>query len=301
MVVNRLSMTRKLLTRIPGRTSHLNFYFCSKSIHMAANIPPLSAHDPATAFKRLLIIMDTLREQCPWDKKQTMETLRHLTIEETYELSDAILEGDKQEIKKEIGDILLHLVFYARIASETNDFTIVDVLNGICDKLIHRHPHIYGDVVVNNELDVKQNWEKLKLKEGNKSVLEGVPASLPALIKASRIQEKARGVGFDWEEKSQVWEKVEEEMREFRDEFNAADNTVIDKEKAEGEFGDLLFSLINYARFIDINPEDALEKTNKKFIKRFQYLEGKAKGMGKNLKDMTLAEMDLFWNEAKAL
>lgn len=268
---------------------------------MAANISPLSAHDPATAFQRLLTIMDTLREQCPWDKKQTMETLRHLTIEETYELSDAILEGDKQEIKKEIGDILLHLVFYARIASETNDFTIVDVLNGICDKLIHRHPHIYGDVVVNNELDVKQNWEKLKLKEGNKSVLEGVPASLPALIKASRIQEKARGVGFDWEEKSQVWEKVEEEMREFRDEFNAADNTVIDKEKAEGEFGDLLFSLINYARFIDINPEDALEKTNKKFIKRFQYLEGKAKGMGKNLKDMTLAEMDLFWNEAKAL
>lgn len=268
---------------------------------MAANIPPLSAHDPATAFQRLLTIMDTLREQCPWDKKQTMETLRHLTIEETYELSDAILEGDKQEIKKEIGDILLHLVFYARIASETNDFTIVDVLNGICDKLIHRHPHIYGDVVVNNELDVKQNWEKLKLKEGNKSVLEGVPASLPALIKASRIQEKARGVGFDWEEKSQVWEKVEEEMREFRDEFNAADNTVIDKEKAEGEFGDLLFSLINYARFIDINPEDALEKTNKKFIKRFQYLESKAKGMGKNLKDMTLAEMDLFWNEAKAL
>jgi XTP/dITP diphosphohydrolase len=268
---------------------------------MAANIPPLSAPDPATAFQRLLTIMDTLREQCPWDKKQTMETLRHLTIEETYELSDAILEGDKQEIKKEIGDILLHLVFYARIASETNDFTIVDVLNGICDKLIHRHPHIYGDVVVNNELDVKQNWEKLKLKEGNKSVLEGVPASLPALIKASRIQEKARGVGFDWEEKSQVWEKVEEEMREFRDEFNAADNSVIDKEKAEGEFGDLLFSLINYARFIEINPEDALEKTNKKFIKRFQYLEGKAKGMGKNLKDMTLAEMDLFWNEAKTL
>ena len=268
---------------------------------MAANIPPITAPDPASAFQRLLTIMDTLREQCPWDKKQTMETLRHLTIEETYELSDAILEGDKQEIKKEIGDILLHLVFYARIASETNDFTIVDVLNGICDKLIHRHPHIYADVVVDNEQDVKQNWEKLKLKEGNKSVLEGVPASLPALIKASRIQEKARGVGFDWEEKSQVWEKVEEEMREFRDEFNAADNMVIDKEKAEGEFGDLLFSLINYARFIEINPEDALEKTNKKFIKRFQYLEGKAKGMGKNLKDMTLAEMDLFWNEAKAL
>ncbi|WP_026898680.1 nucleoside triphosphate pyrophosphohydrolase [Daejeonella oryzae] len=268
---------------------------------MAANIAPLYGQNPSSAFERLLTVMNTLREQCPWDKKQTMETLRHLTIEETYELSDAILEGDKKEIMKEIGDLMLHLVFYSRIASETNDFTIVEVLNGICDKLIHRHPHIYGDVVVNNELDVKQNWEKLKLKEGNNSVLEGVPGSLPALIKASRIQEKARGVGFDWEEKTQVWDKVEEEMREFRDEFNAADNSVIDKEKAEAEFGDLLFSLINYARFIDINPEDALEKTNKKFIKRFQYLESKAKGLGKNLKDMTLAEMDLFWNEAKGL
>ncbi len=268
---------------------------------MIPNIPPPAASNPETAFRRLLTIMDTLREQCPWDKKQTMETLRHLTIEETYELSDSILDGDMQEIKKEIGDIMLHLVFYARIGSETNDFTIVDVLNGICDKLIHRHPHIYSDVEVADEKEVKQNWEKLKLKEGNKSVLEGVPSSLPALIKASRIQEKARGVGFDWEEKTQVWEKVEEEMREFRDEFNAADNKMIDKEKAEGEFGDLLFSLINYARFIDINPEDALEKTNKKFIKRFQYLESKAKGMGKNLKDMTLAEMDLFWNEAKSV
>jgi XTP/dITP diphosphohydrolase len=268
---------------------------------MPANIPPVSASTPAVAFERLLIIMDTLREQCPWDKKQTFETLRHLTIEETYELADAILEGDKQEIKKELGDLMLHLVFYARIAAETNDFTITDVLNSICDKLIHRHPHIYSDVQINNEQDVKRNWEQLKLKEGNKSVLEGVPASLPALIKASRIQEKARGVGFDWEEKTQVWDKVEEEMREFRDEFNAADNTLIDKEKAEAEFGDLLFSLINYARFIDIKPEDALEKTNKKFIKRFQYLESKAKELGKNLKDMTLAEMDLFWNEAKKL
>ena len=268
---------------------------------MPVNIAPLSAFTPATAFERLLIIMDTLREQCPWDKKQTMQTLRHLTIEETYELADSILDGDMQEIKKEIGNIMLHLVFYARIASETNDFTIVDVLNGICDKLIHRHPHIYSDTIVNNEADVKRNWEQLKLKEGNKSVLEGVPASLPALIKASRIQEKARGVGFDWEEKTQVWEKVEEEMREFRDEFNVADNTVIDKERAEGEFGDLLFSLINYARFIDINPEDALEKTNKKFIKRFQYLEGKANDNGKNLKDMSLAEMDIYWNEAKKL
>lgn len=275
--------------------------FTPKHTHMPPNIAPTLATTPAAAFERLLTIMDTLREQCPWDKKQTLETLRHLTIEETYELSDAILEGDNLEIKKELGDIMLHLVFYTRIASETNDFTMVDVLNGICEKLIHRHPHIYGDVIVNNEADVKRNWEQLKLKEGNKSVLEGVPVSLPALVKASRIQEKARGVGFDWEEKTQVWEKVEEEMREFRDEFNAADNQVIDKEKAEGEFGDLLFSLINYARFIDINPEDALEKTNKKFIKRFQYLESKAKELGKSLKDMTLAEMDLFWNEAKKL
>ena len=268
---------------------------------MPVNIPPSYASTPATAFERLLMVMDTLREQCPWDKKQTMQTLRHLTIEETYELADSILDGDMQEIKKEIGDIMLHLVFYARIASETNDFTIVDVLNSICDKLIHRHPHIYSDTVVSNEADVKRNWEQLKLKEGNKSVLEGVPVSLPALVKASRIQEKARGVGFDWEEKSQVWEKVEEEMREFRDEFNVSDNAAIDKEKAEAEFGDLLFSLINYARFIDINPEDALEKTNKKFIKRFQYLESKAKTAGKNLKDMSLAEMDLYWNEAKTL
>ncbi len=268
---------------------------------MPSNLIPPVANTPATAFERLLTIMDTLREQCPWDKKQSFETLRHLTIEETYELSDAILDGDLQEVKKELGDLMLHLTFYTRIASETNAFTMVDVLNGICEKLIHRHPHIYSDVVVNDEVDVKRNWEQLKLKEGNKSVLEGVPASLPALIKASRIQEKARGVGFDWEEKTQVWEKVEEEMREFRDEFNSVDNQIIDKEKAEGEFGDLLFSLINYARFIDINPEDALEKTNKKFIKRFQYLESKAKELGKNLKDMTLAEMDIFWNEAKGL
>lgn len=268
---------------------------------MPINTAPNQALTPATAFERLLTVMDTLREQCPWDKKQTMQTLRHLTIEETYELADSILDGDMEEIKKEIGDIMLHLVFYARIASETNDFTIVDVLNSICDKLIHRHPHIYSDTVVNSVADVKRNWEQLKLKGGNKSVLEGVPVSLPALVKASRIQEKARAVGFDWEEKSQVWEKVEEEMREFRDEFNAVDNAVIDKERAEAEFGDLLFSLINYARFIDINPEDALEKTNKKFIKRFQYLESKAESAGQNLKDMTLAEMDIYWNEAKKL
>jgi len=266
---------------------------------MSINPIPPQANSPALAFERLLTIMNTLREQCPWDKKQTMETLRHLSIEETYELSDAILEGDMHEISKELGDIMLHLVFYARIASETDDFTIVDVLNRICNKLIHRHPHIYSDVKVNDENDVKRNWEQLKLKEGNKSVLEGVPLSLPALIKASRIQEKARGVGFDWEEKTQVWEKVEEEFREFREEFNTIDHIAVDKEKAEAEFGDLLFSLINYARFIDINPEDALEKTNKKFIKRFQYLESKAKELGKNLKEMTLSEMDIFWKEAK--
>ena len=258
-------------------------------------------NQPALAFERLLAIMDDLRTQCPWDKKQTMESLRHLTIEETYELSDAILEGDMTEIKKELGDLMLHLVFYAKIGSETNDFNITDVLNGICEKLINRHPHIYSNTVAETEEQVKQNWEQIKLKEGNKSVLGGVPSSLPALVKASRIQEKARGVGFDWEKKEQVWEKVEEELQEFKDEFNLAENAEIDKEKAEGEFGDLLFSLINYARFININPEDALEKTNRKFIKRFQYLESKATQTGKALKDMTLAEMDVFWNEAKKL
>jgi XTP/dITP diphosphohydrolase len=266
---------------------------------MPNHIAPLAASDSSSAFQRLLTVLDTLRTECPWDKKQTMETLRHLTIEETYELSDAIIEGDLEEVKKELGDVMMHLVFYARIASETNDFTIVDVLNGVCDKLINRHPHIYGDVEVQDEHDVKRNWEKIKLKEGNKSVLAGVPAGLPSLVKASRIQEKARGVGFDWEDKSQVWEKVEEEMQEFKAEFNVVDNTAIDVEKAEGEFGDLLFSLINYARFININPENALEKTNKKFIKRFQYLESKAKESGKALQDMTLAEMDVYWNEAK--
>lgn len=268
---------------------------------MPANIPPVSSSTPDGAFLRLLNVLDTLRTQCPWDKKQTMETLRHLTIEETYELSDAILDGDMQEIKKELGDVMMHLVFYARIGDEQKQFNITDVLNGVCDKLISRHPHIYGDIEVENEEQVKQNWEKLKLKEGNKSVLGGVPTSLPALVKASRIQEKARGVGFDWEEKQQVWEKVEEELQEFKDEFNIADGKEIDVEKAEGEFGDLLFSLVNYARFIDINPENALEKTNKKFIKRFQYLEEKAKENGKALQDMTLAEMDIYWNEAKKL
>ena len=262
---------------------------------------PVTGTTPSAAFERLLTIMDDLRLNCPWDKKQTMESLRHLTIEEVYELSDSILSADMPEIKKELGDIMLHLVFYARIASETDDFNIIDVLNAICDKLINRHPHIYGDVKVNDEVDVKRNWEQIKLKEGNKSVLGGVPVSLPALVKASRIQEKARGVGFDWEEKGQVWAKVEEELREFKNEFNVEDENTIDKERAESEFGDLLFSLINYARFIDINPEDALEKTNRKFIKRFQYLEGKAKELGRDLHDMSLAEMDVFWDEAKKI
>lgn len=246
------------------------------------------------AFDRLLTIMDELREQCPWDKKQTFESLRHLTIEETYELGDAILDNDLNEIKKELGDVLLHIVFYAKIGSETNDFDIADVANSICDKLIHRHPHIYSDTVVKDEEEVKQNWEKLKLKEGRKSVLEGVPKSLPALVKASRIQEKVKAVGFDWEESEQVWEKVEEEIAEFHAEVEAKD-----ADKMQAEFGDVLFSLINYARFLNINPEEALERTNKKFIKRFQYLESKASELGKPLMDMSLAEMDVFWNEAK--
>ena len=262
---------------------------------------PVTGHTPSAAFERLLTIMDDLLLNCPWDKKQTLESLRHLTIEEVYELSDSILSNDMPEIKKELGDIMLHLVFYARIASETNDFNITDVLNSISDKLINRHPHIYGDVEVNDENDVKRNWEQIKLKEGNRSVLGGVPNSLPALVKASRIQEKARGVGFDWEEKGQVWAKVEEELQEFKNEFNVEDETSIDHERAESEFGDLLFSLINYARFININPEDALEKTNRKFIKRFQYLEQKANEYGRKLQDMSLAEMDIFWNEAKKI
>jgi XTP/dITP diphosphohydrolase len=273
----------------------------AKNQHHMPLVPPVTANTPATSFERLLHIMNDLRENCPWDKKQTMETLRHLTIEETYELSDAILSNDTDEIRKELGDIMLHLVFYARIASETGAFTITEVLNGISDKLINRHPHIYSDTDVNNEEDVKRNWEKIKLKEGNRSVLGGVPSSLPALVKASRIQEKARGIGFDWENKAQVWEKVEEEMQEFRQEFNAEDDSVIDHERAESEFGDLMFSLINYARFININPEDALEKTNRKFIKRFQHLEERARENGQQLQDMTLAQMDVYWNEAKNL
>lgn len=271
---------------------------------MSNSKPPLftkNRSDEMLAFHRLLDIMDDLRAKCPWDMKQTYETLRHLTIEETYELSDAILEKNTDEIKKELGDIMLHLVFYAKIGSETDSFDITEVLNGICEKLINRHPHIYGDVKVENEEDVKKNWEQLKLKEGNKSVLGGVPKSLPALVKAMRIQEKARGVGFDWDDKSQVWAKVEEEMQEFKEQYNVETNENIDVEKAEAEFGDVLFSLVNYARFIDINPETALERTNKKFIKRFQYLESKAKELDKNLSDMTLSEMDIFWEEAKKM
>ncbi len=254
------------------------------------------------AFEHLLSIMEELREKCPWDRKQTLESLRHLTIEETFELSDAILENDLEEIKKELGDILLHLVFYAQIGAEMKAFDMKDVIQSLNDKLIRRHPHIYGDVEAIDEEAVKQNWEKIKLREKgqkNKSVLGGVPSSLPALIKAMRIQEKARGVGFDWEESGQVWEKVEEEMQEFKSTFNAGGSNDINKEEAIGEFGDLLFSLINYARFIDINPEEALERTNRKFIYRFQYLEKAAADAGKKLDQMTLAEMDRYWEEAK--
>ena len=240
--------------------------------------------------------MDDLRAQCPWDKKQTMQSLRHLTIEETYELGDAILDNDLQEVKKELGDLLLHIVFYAKIGSETGDFDIADVANGVCDKLIIRHPHIYGDVKVDNEEDVKRNWEKIKLKEGNKSVLGGVPKSLPALVKASRIQDKAAGVGFDWDNIDDVFAKVKEEIEELHAEVKAQKHTAI-----EAEFGDVLFSLINYARFLKVNPEDALERTNKKFIARFQYLEHKAAESGKSLRDMTLAEMEAYWQEAKGV
>ena len=245
------------------------------------------------AFERLLTIMDELREKCPWDMKQTLESLRHLSIEEVYELGDAILDGDMEEVKKELGDVFLHLVFYSRIASETEAFDIADVLNSICEKLISRHPHIYGDTVVKDEAEVLSNWEKLKLKEGKKSVLEGVPRSLPAMVKAQRIQDKAKGVGFDWENSDQVWEKVLEELNEFKEAKT--------KEDQEEEFGDLLFSLINYARFKGIHPEDALEKTNKKFIYRFQYLETESAKDGKQMGEMTLNEMDEYWHRAKEL
>jgi len=251
------------------------------------------------AFNRLLDIMDELREKCPWDRKQTIASLRHLTIEETYELSDAILRNDLGEVKKEIGDLMLHLVFYAKIAAETQTFDLADVLNTLCDKLIFRHPHIYGTTEANTEDEVKKNWELLKIKEGNKSMLGGVPVSLPALVKAMRIQEKARGAGFDWENKAQVWEKVEEELKEFKAEYQLKEEQAINPEKATAEFGDLLFSLINFARFIDKNPEEALEKTNLKFMKRFKYLEQEAGKTGKLLSQMTLAEMDVYWEQAK--
>lgn len=254
------------------------------------------------AFDRLLTIMDELRLNCPWDKKQTLESIRHLTIEETYELSDAILNEQIDEIKKEIGDLMLHMVFYSKIADEKGAFDIADALNAISEKLIHRHPHIYGDVQADDEEAVKANWEKIKLKEkGNVSVLGGVPKSLPAMVKATRIQDKARGVGFDWEKKEQVWEKVEEEIEEFKHEVDISKGEAINKEKARNEFGDLLFSLVNYSRFLDIDPEEALERTNLKFIKRFQYLEQEAKKNGKDIADMTLAEMDVYWEEAKKL
>jgi XTP/dITP diphosphohydrolase len=248
------------------------------------------------AFNRLLHIMDDLRLKCPWDKKQTMESLRHLTIEEVYELGDAILDNDLEEVKKELGDVLLHIVFYAKIGSETNSFDIADVCNSISDKLIDRHPHIYGDVEVSNEEDVKRNWEQLKLKEGKKSVLEGVPQSLPAMVKANRIQDKVSGVGFDWEASHQVFDKLKEELAELELEINQGN-----KDNIENELGDVFFSLINYARFLKVNPENALERTNKKFIKRFKYLEDKARLMNKSLHDMTLKEMNIYWEEAKKL
>ena len=249
-----------------------------------------------SAIDRLLTIMDELRVGCPWDRKQTMQSLRHLTIEETYELGDAILDNNVEEVKKELGDLLLHIIFYAKIGSETNDFDIADVANSISEKLIDRHPHIYGDIEVKDEKEVQRNWEKLKLKEGKKSVLEGVPKSLPALVKASRIQDKVAGVGFDWEEPQQVFEKLQEELGELQHEIH--DNN---QDKIEEEFGDVLFSMINYARFLKVDPDSALERTNKKFIKRFQYLESKSKELNKSLEDMTLAEMDIFWEEAKLL
>jgi len=248
------------------------------------------------AFTRLLKIMDELREQCPWDKKQTIESLRHLTLEETYELSDAIMEHNMLDLKKELGDILLHIVFYAKIASEKKEFTITDVINSLCEKMIVRHPHIYGDVKVENAEQVKQNWEKIKInQEGTRSVLSGVPKGLPALIKAERIQEKVRGVGFDWENTEQVWQKVQEEMNELNAEIVSKKSA----EKTEEEFGDLLFALINYSRFLNISPETALEKANKKFIKRFEFIEQKINEQGRSITDSNLTEMDGFWNEAK--
>lgn len=246
------------------------------------------------AFVRLMEIMEDLRAGCPWDMKQTWESLRHLTIEEVYELGDAILDNDAQEVKKELGDILLHLVFYAKIAEESKGFDLADALNHVCEKLIHRHPHIYGDVMVANEEEVKANWERLKLKEGNKGVLAGVPQSLPAMVKAQRIQEKARGVGFDWDEPQQVWDKVKEEMEEFHQACESKD-----EQNKMDELGDVLFSIINYARFVGLNPEEALERTNKKFIRRFQFMEGKMQEQSLTWDQMKLESLDVFWNQAK--
>lgn len=266
-----------------------------------ANYPtPPHGENPASAFERLLSVLNTLRVACPWDRKQTMESLRHLSIEEMYELGDAILDHDLPEVKKELGDVMMHLVFYAKIAEEEGAFDIVDVLNGVCEKLISRHPHVYGDITVENEEEVKKNWEQLKLKEGNKSVLEGVPNSLPAMVKAYRIQDKVKGVGFDWENPQQVWDKVQEEIGEFKETFDTDQKEIRDKDQAEAEFGDILFSLINYARHLDINPENALERTNKKFIKRFTFLEKEVEHLGLNLKEMSLQEMDEIWEKAKS-
>ncbi len=251
------------------------------------------------AFERLLIIMDELREKCPWDKKQTFQTLRNLTIEETYELADALLDEDLKNIKEEIGDVMLHMVFYAKIGEEKGSFDIGTVINDLCDKLVNRHPHIYGDVVAADEQAVKENWEQIKLKEGKKSVLSGVPKSLPAMVKAYRLQDKSKQVGFEWENREQVWDKVEEELAELKEHTIQGDNA--DPAKVEEEFGDLLFSLVNYSRFINVDPESALERTNKKFQHRFQYIEAKAKEQERDLRDMTLGEMDVLWNEAKTV
>jgi len=256
-----------------------------------------SMKEKLVAFERLLTIMDDLRTGCPWDKEQTLKSLRYLTIEEVYELSDAILEKDMDNIMKELGDLMLHLVFYAKIGSETGDFDMKDVLDGIAEKLVFRHPHIYGDVEVSGPEDVKNNWEKLKLKEGNKSVLEGVPQSMPPLVKAYRMQEKVKGVGFEWEHREQVWDKVVEEMTELQYEVdNGADH-----DKMEDEMGDLLFALVNYSRYIGVNPEDALERTNKKFIRRFQFIETESAKEGKKIENLTLEEMDVYWVKAKSL
>ncbi|MBP1630972.1 MAG: MazG family protein [Bacteroidetes bacterium] len=250
------------------------------------------------SFEKLLRIMDDLREKCPWDKKQSFDSLRHLTIEETYELAEAIIEKDLDEIKKEVGDILLHIVFYAKLGSEEKAFDMKTIIDSLNEKLIRRHPHIYGDVNVENAEQVKENWEQIKLQEGRKSVLSGVPSTLPALVKAYRIQDKARGVGFDWDNVSQVWEKVEEEIEELKHELNSENRDI---EKIEQEFGDILFALINYSRFIDVNPESALERTNKKFIKRFKYIEEKITEDGKDMRDMNLEQLDVYWNKAKEL